>query len=155
MTKNSPPPWTPQQERFGSVVVRWMTRINVWLFRASGGRLGSSFRYGAPVCLVTTIGRRSGQPRTIALIYRAEGDDIVLVASKGGMSHHPMWYLNMEANPACEVQIGPETRKMHAKRATGDEKQALWPRLNALYPEYDDYQARTTRDIPVLILSPR
>ncbi len=155
MTRKSAPPWTPQQERFGSVVVRWMTRINVWLFRASSGRLGSRFRYGAPVCLVTTIGRRSGEPRTIALIYLADGEDIVLVASKGGMSQHPMWYLNLEANPACEVQLGAEMRKMHSRRASGDEKQALWPRLNALYPEYDDYQARTTRDIPVLILSPR
>ena len=147
------PPWTPTQERLASVVVRLMTAANVWLYRLSGGRLGGTFLRGAPVCLVTTTGKRSGQLRTVALLYLADGDGIVLVASKGGMSHHPAWYHNMLAHPEVEVQIGAITRAMRARRASDAEKAALWPKLVAMYRDYDDYQARTTRNIPVMILS--
>ncbi|HKA29869.1 MAG TPA: nitroreductase family deazaflavin-dependent oxidoreductase [Candidatus Binatia bacterium] len=147
------PPWTPTQERLASVVVRLMTAANVWIYRLSGGRLGGTFLRGAPVCLVTTRGKRSGQLRTVALLYLADGDDIELVASKGGMSHHPAWYHNMLAHPEVEVQIGAITRPMRARRASDVEKAALWPKLVAMYRDYDDYQARTTRNIPVMILS--
>ncbi len=154
MAEKTLPPWTPQEERIASVVVRWMTRINVWIFRLTSGRIGASFRYGAPVCLLTTIGRRSGQSRTVALIYLADGANVVLVASKGGMANHPLWYLNLEAHPDCEVAIGASQQQMQSRRASTEEKATLWPRLNEIYPEYKDYQSRTTRDIPVLILSP-
>jgi deazaflavin-dependent oxidoreductase (nitroreductase family) len=147
-------PWTPAQERLGSIAIRVMTVVNVWLFRLTGARLGATFPGGAPVCLVTAKGKRSGTPRTVALLYLAAGDDVVLVASKGGMSHHPAWYHNMMANPDVEVEIGRTTRRMRARRASDAEKAALWPRLVAMYRDYDAYQARTTRDIPVLILSP-
>ena len=103
------PPWTPTQERLASVVVRLMTAANVWVYRLTGGWLGGTFLRGAPVCLVTTRGKRSGQPRTVALLYLADGNDVVLVASKGGMSHHPAWYHNMVAHPDVEVQIGGST----------------------------------------------
>jgi len=132
-----------------------MTKLNVWAYRLTGGRLGGKFRGGAPICLVTTIGKRSGEPRTVALLYITDGDDLVFVASKGGMSHSPAWYHNMMARPDVEVEIGGAKRAMRARRATAAEKTALWPRLVAMYPDYDDYQARTTRDIPVVILSPR
>jgi deazaflavin-dependent oxidoreductase (nitroreductase family) len=131
-----------------------MTVANVWAYRLTGGRLGGTFLRGAPICLVTTTGKRSGQLRTVALLYLPDGDDVVLVASKGGMSKSPAWYFNMTTNPACEVQIGSATRRMRARRATDAEKAALWPRLVAMYRDYDDYQARTTRNIPVMILSP-
>ena len=147
------PPWTPTQERLASVFVRAMTAANVWAYRLSGGRLGGTFLRGAPVCLVTTTGKRSGQRRTVALLYLADGNDVVLVASKGGMSHHPAWYHNMIAHPEVEVQIGAITRPMRARRASDAEKAALWPKLVAMYRDYDDYQARTTRNIPVMILS--
>ena len=147
------PPWTPTQERLASLIVHLMTAANVWLYRLTGGRLGGTFLRGAPVCLVTTTGKRSGQPRTVALLYLADGNDVVLVASKGGMSHHPAWYHNMVANPAVEVQIGTSTRAMRARRASDAEKATLWPKLVAMYRDYDDYQARTTRNIPVMILS--
>ena len=107
------------------------------------------------MCLVTTRGKRSGEPRTVALLYLSVRDDLVLVASKGGMSHHPAWYHNMTANPDVEVQVGSTTRRMRARRASDAQKAVLWPRLVAMYRDYDDYQARTTRDIPVMILSPR
>jgi deazaflavin-dependent oxidoreductase (nitroreductase family) len=148
-------PWTPTQERLASVVVNLMTAANVWAYRLTGGWLGGTFLRGAPVCLVTTTGKRSAQPRTVALLYLKSGDDLVVVASKGGMSHHPAWYHNMVAHPEVEVEIGSTTRPMRARRASDDEKGALWPRLVAMYRDYDDYQARTTRNIPVMILSPR
>lgn len=147
-------PWTPAQERLGTLVVNAMTAVNVWLYRLTAGRLGARFLRGAPVCLVTTTGKRSGERRQIALIYLQSGDDVVVVASKGGMSHHPAWYHNMMADPGVEVQIGTTSRAMRARRASTEEKRALWPRMVAIYPDYDDYQARTSRDIPVMILSP-
>ena len=127
--------------------------IAIWLFRLSGGRLGSRFS-GAPVCLVTVKGRKTGQPRTVPLLYLQHGDELVLVASKGGMSHHPVWYHNMMANPRVEVEIGQEKRTMTVRRASDEEKQRLWPELVKMYADYDQYQARTTRNIPVLVLSP-
>jgi len=148
-------PWTRTQERLVSPIIRVMTLLNVWAYRLTGGRVGGTFLQGAPVCLVTVKGKRSGTLRTVALLYLAAGDDVVLVASKGGMSHHPAWYHNMIANPDVEVQIGSTTRRMRARRASSAEKVALWPRLIAMYRDYDDYQARTTREIPVMILSPR
>ena len=143
-------------------VIRLGSRLNTRLYRATGGRLGGTWRVGAalrkpaPVCLLTTIGRKSGEPRVAPLIYLQDGERLILVASKGGMSHHPAWYLNLEAHPDCEVEL-PGTAKipMRAARATDEEKALLWPRLCGIYPDYDDYQARTTRNIPVLILTRR
>jgi len=148
------PPWSATQERIADPVIRLMTVANVWAYRLTGGRLGGTFLRGAPICLVTTTGKRSGQPRTVALLYLPDGDDVLLVASKGGMSKSPAWYHNMVARPEVLVQIGSATRRMRARRASDAEKAALWPRLVAMYRDYDDYQARTTRNIPVMILSP-
>ena len=153
--RTNPRPWTPGEERFGTAAVRVMSVINTALFKLSGGRIGSKFMRGAPVCLVTTTGARSGKVRTTPLIYLADGQNVVIVASKGGMSHHPAWYHNLAKNPAARVQIGSRVRDMVARRASAAEKAALWPRLVAIYRDYDDYQARTDRDIPVMILSPR
>ncbi|HXJ33414.1 MAG TPA: nitroreductase family deazaflavin-dependent oxidoreductase [Candidatus Eisenbacteria bacterium] len=154
MAKAAPRPWTPTEERWATVFIKIMSAANTWAYRATGGWLGGKFRGGAPVCLVTVKGRKSGNLHTLPLLYLADGDDIILVASKGGMSKHPVWYLNLEANPRCEVEIGRERRTMVSRRVSPEEKKALWPRLCAMYPDYDDYQARTTRDIPVLRLSP-
>jgi len=148
------PPWTPTQERVANVFIKAMTAANIWAYRLTGGWLGGRFLRGAPVCLVTMRGRKSGQERTVALLYLRDGDDVVIVASKGGMSHHPAWYLNLKADPRCEVEIGRERRRMRARTASPDEKRALWPKLVAMYRDYDDYQARTTRDIPVVICEP-
>jgi deazaflavin-dependent oxidoreductase (nitroreductase family) len=149
------PPWTPAQERVANVVIRVMSTLNVWAYRASGGRIGGRFLRGAPVCLVTTRGRKSGEPRVAPLLYLADGERVVIVASKGGMAKHPLWYGNLVAHPDCEVEIGATKRAMRARTASAEEKAALWPRLVAMYRDYDDYQARTERDIPVVILEPR
>jgi deazaflavin-dependent oxidoreductase (nitroreductase family) len=147
-------PWTPAEERWGSVVIRYMSRANKWLYRATGGRFGTSF-FGAPVMFLTTVGRKSGEARTVPLLCLAEGETLVTVASKGGMSHHPLWYRNLAANPAVEVEFAGRRRAMTAHTATADEKRAWWPKLVAMYPDYANYQARTERDIPVVVLTPR
>jgi deazaflavin-dependent oxidoreductase (nitroreductase family) len=147
-------PWTPLEERIGSVVVKVMSALNVIAYRMTGGRIGGTFLRGAPVCLVTVIGKKSGEPHTIPLLYLRDGDDVVVVASKGGMSKHPVWYWNLVANPNCEVEMDGRHHSMLARRVSTEEKAALWPRLCEMYPDYAGYQARTTRDIPVLRLSP-
>jgi len=131
-----------------------MSTLNTWVYRASGGRLGGKFLHGAPVMLLTTTGRKSGKRRTSPLLYMRDGENVVCVASKGGMPRHPLWYRNLQANPEVEIQIGTEVRRMKAVVATPEQKAQYWPRLVAMYPDFDDYQARTERDIPVIVLSP-
>jgi len=149
------PSYTPLQERLASPLIRAVSAANTWVYRVSGGRIGGRFRQGAPVLLLTTIGRKSGRPRTAPLLYLEDGENVVVVASKGGMSQHPVWYLNLEANPDVEVEIGSGRRRLRARRASDEEKAKLWPRLVAMYRDYDDYQARTDRNIPVVVLEPR
>jgi deazaflavin-dependent oxidoreductase (nitroreductase family) len=154
MSERKLPPWTPGQERAANVVIKIMSALNIWVYRISGGKIGGRFLRGAPVCLVTTTGRKSGQPRTAPLLYLADGERVVIVASKGGMAKHPIWYLNLVANPRCTVEIGREKRAMQAHTASAEEKAALWPRLVSMYRDYADYQARTDREIPVVVLVP-
>ncbi len=149
------PPFTPAQERFGNVVIKVMSALNTWVYRATGGRIGGRFLRGAPVLLLTTTGRKSGERRTAPLLYLADGDRFVIVASKGGFSHHPAWYLNLEKNPDVTVEVGSDRREMRARIASDTEKKALWPKLVAMYRDYDDYQARTDRNIPVVVLEGR
>jgi deazaflavin-dependent oxidoreductase (nitroreductase family) len=105
--------------------------------------------------LLTVMGRKTGRRLTVPLLYLQDDERVVVVASKGGMDHHPLWYHNLVANPDVEVQVGAETRAMTARTATPVEKTALWPKVIAVYRDYADYQARTSRDIPVVILTPR
>jgi deazaflavin-dependent oxidoreductase (nitroreductase family) len=155
MSRTQPKPFTPRQEKVGTAVIKVMSRLNTWVYRVSGGRIGGRFPSGAPVLLLTTIGRKTGRPQTAPLLYLKEGDTYVVVASKGGMSDHPLWFKNLEANPRVEVEVGSEKVAMTARRATVNEKAALWPKLVAMYPSYAEYQKRTTRDIPVVLLTAR
>lgn len=155
MSTRAPKPFTPEQERRGNRFIKLMSTANTGLYRRTGGRLGGKFPGGAPICLLTTTGRKSGEPRTMPLLYLADGDDVVLVASKGGFSGHPQWYLNLVADPGVVVEVGRSRREMTARVADADEKAALWPRLVAMYAAYDEYQARTDRDIPVVVCEPR
>jgi len=155
MSAKNPRPFTPREEQIGTAFIGVMSRLNTWVYRLSGGRLAGRFPGGAPVLLLTTIGRKSGQPKTAPLLYLQDGDDYVVVASKGGMSQHPLWFKNLEANPRVEVEVGSRKIEATARRATHEEKAALWPKLVGMYSSYADYQARTTRDIPVVILTPR
>ena len=149
-----PRPYTKTEIAIANPVIKLMSRLNTWAYRATGGRVGGKFRSGAPVMLLTTIGRKSGRRLTIPLLYLRDEGRILTVASKGGMDHHPLWYRNLVANPAVDVQIGAETNAMQAHTASDAEKSALWP-LVAMYPYYATYQARTARNIPVVVLTPR
>lgn len=138
-------------------IIKWMSRFNVAVYRATGGRIGgkwrvgSAFPWGIPVCLVTTIGRKTGQPRTAPLLFLEDGDKVLLVASQGGLPKHPMWFRNIQANPEVTVQIKSRVRKMRARVATDAERAEYWPRLVAMYPDFDNYQSWTDRVIPVVV----
>jgi deazaflavin-dependent oxidoreductase (nitroreductase family) len=110
---------------------------------------------GLPVLLLTTTGRKSGKPRTVPLSYFEDGSSRVLIGSKGGAPRHPDWYLNLDANPDVDVQIGRMHCPMRARRASADEAEALWPRILARAPGYARYRARTSREIPLVVLSDR
>jgi len=155
MSETASKPYTAGQAKlFKTLFIKPLSQVNIWLYRLSSGRLGGRMPQGQPILLLTTTGRKSGQPRTAPLLYLQEGDNIVLVASQGGLPHHPLWYRNLEANPDVEVEIGTKKKSMRARRATEEEKRLLWPKLVAMYKSYDAYQARTQRNIPVVILSP-
>ena len=134
--------------------MKYFTLGNTLLYRLSGGRLGAT-RAGAPVLLVTATGRKSGRKITTPLIYMKDGADYVVVASKGGYDKHPLWYLNLVANPACEVQVGAQTLATTARVADAGERARLWPRLVEVYADYANYQSWTDREIPLVILGPR
>ncbi|MFQ5479074.1 MAG: nitroreductase family deazaflavin-dependent oxidoreductase [Candidatus Binatia bacterium] len=155
MSESGARPFTPFEEKVGNVVIKYMSLANTLIYRFSGGRLGGRFLGGAPVCLLTTVGRKTGLPRTVPLLYLEDGRDLVVVASKGGMARNPLWFDNLVADPEVEVEIGKVRRPMTAHQASGEEKARLWPLLVAMYSSYADYQARTERDIPVVVLTPR
>lgn len=109
---------------------------------------------GATALLLTTTGRKSGQPRTQPLIFARDGDDFLVVASMGGAPNHPSWYLNLTANPDAEIQVKGDVIPVTARTASDDEKPRLWKIVNEVWPNYDVYQTRTERPIPVVVLSP-
>ena len=128
-------------------------KVHVALYRASRGRLGGQLRKGAPVLLLTTTGRKTGRQRTTPLLYLREDDRHVVVASAGGALSHPAWYLNLRSNPAATVQVGARKLAVRAETAGPEERARLWPRLTQMWPQYDDYQAKTAREIPLVILA--
>jgi deazaflavin-dependent oxidoreductase (nitroreductase family) len=107
-----------------------------------------------PTLLLTTKGRKSGEPRSLPLIYGKVGEAYVVIASKGGMPNHPVWYLNLQANPDCEVMVGAEKLTLRARDAQGDERARIWTKMATIYPPYVDYQKATEREIPVVVLDP-
>jgi deazaflavin-dependent oxidoreductase (nitroreductase family) len=141
-------------------VMRVMSRLQVGLYRATGGllgskwRVGSAFPWGIPICLLTTTGRKTGQPRTTPLLYIEDGSNVIVVASQGGLPWHPLWFNNLLEKPAVEVQIGRRVRRMRARAANLDERRVLWPRLVAHYSDFANYQSWTEREIPVVICEP-
>lgn len=118
---------------------------------ASEGEDGH-FWNGVPTLLLTTRGRKSGKLRRTALIYGEDDGRYVIVASKGGAPAHPVWYLNLEANPEVYLQVGDETFTARARTATGEERARLWQVMAGVWPAYDDYKAKTDREIPVVVL---
>jgi deazaflavin-dependent oxidoreductase (nitroreductase family) len=128
---------------------------HVRVFRETKGKRGSQWR-GAPILLLTTTGSASGQARTTPLIMREDGDNWVIVASKGGAPDHPSWFKNIQAaDGEAEIDLGPEQVPVTATVAEGDERARLWSKMTEVWPPYDEYQAKTEREIPVVVLTRR
>ncbi|MCV7380946.1 nitroreductase [Mycobacterium alsense] len=122
-------------------------------YRDSGGEVGYIWN-GVPTLLLTTTGRRTGKQRTSALIFARDGGDYLVVASKGGAPSHPSWYVNLQANPEARIQVRADEFAVVARTASATEKPRLWQIVTGVWPNYDAYQTRTDRDIPVVILTP-
>jgi F420H(2)-dependent quinone reductase len=141
-------------------IIKVMAGANVWLYRRTRGRVGGTWRIGAglrnpvPICLLEHRGRKTGRVRTTPLVYLEDGERIIVVASQAGRPEHPMWYLNLLADPRVTVQVRNRRRPMQARVAEPDERAILWPRLVDLYADYDSYQSWTDRVIPVVVLEP-
>jgi deazaflavin-dependent oxidoreductase (nitroreductase family) len=141
-------------------IMMWMSRVNVWVYRKTRGRLmgkwriGAAFPWGVPICLFTTRGRKSGRMITKPLVFMEDGERVVVVASRGGLPEHPQWYLNVQADPNVSVEVRGLVRAMRARTASEAERARLWPRLVAFYADFDSYQGWTERQIPVVICEP-
>lgn len=125
------------------------------VYRVTGGRIGHRFPGAPPMLLLDHVGAKSGTKRTAALVYLADGEDLVIVASKGGNPRHPAWFHNLRANPDTTVQVGSRRRAVRARVASAEERARLWPKVVEVYGGYSDYQQRTEREIPLVILEPR
>ena len=122
-------------------------------YKLSGGRIGGK-SFGVPVVLVESVGRKSGKRRTHPLLCGEDGDNLVLIASKGGTDRNPAWYHNLKANPETTAWWQGERRRVRARDASGEERERLWRMMADAYPDYESYQRRTDRQIPVVVLEP-
>jgi len=135
-------------------IIKWMSRLTAMVYRRTNGRIGGKFLKGSPVALLTTIGRKTGEPRTSPLLYLREGSRVILAASRAGSDKTPMWYLNLKANPNVTVQIRGEVLALTARDADEQERAEYWPKLVAMYSSFEDYQSWTDRVIPIVICDP-
>jgi deazaflavin-dependent oxidoreductase (nitroreductase family) len=123
-------------------------------FRANGGKVGGPFE-GAPMVLLHTTGAKTGQERVNPVVYQAVGDDVVVFASKAGAPEHPDWYRNLMAHPDTTIELGTETVSVHARTAEGEERQQIWTKQKERMPQFADYEQKTAREIPVVVLERR
>ena len=137
-----------------AIGIKWMSRAQTWLFKKTNGRFGDKFLRGSEVGILTTKGRKTGEPRDVPLLFLQEDRRIVLVASQGGRDTHPMWYLNVKADANVVFQTKRGTLALVAREATDAERDEYWPRLDAMYPDYANYRSYTERKIPILICDP-
>ena len=121
----------------------------------TGGEEGHEWRPGVPTLLLTTTGRKSGVKRRTALIYGRDNADYVIVASKGGTPEHPAWYLNLATDPEVEIQVLDTVLPATARTVTGEDRERLWALMRQIWPAYDEYQTKTDRQIPVVVLTPK
>jgi F420H(2)-dependent quinone reductase len=154
-----PRPMTPKQiERLNTpqtrTVIKWMSRAQTLLFKTTNGKLGNKFLRGAEVGILTTIGRKTGEPRESPLLFLQEGQRIVLVASQSGMATNPMWYLNLVANPRITFRTKAGSHELVARDASDAERDEYWPKLDAMYPDFVNYRSYTDRKIPIVICDP-
>ncbi|MBP1817642.1 nitroreductase family deazaflavin-dependent oxidoreductase [Mycobacterium sp. OAE908] len=147
------PPPRNLNSPFADSFIKWMSRGNTWIYKVTGGRLGGTVQK-APVALLTTIGRKTGQPRVAPLLYIRDGDKVIVPASRGGSDKHPMWYLNLKANPKVQVQIKKDTFHLTARDANEQERERYWQELAQVYPTIEDYKSWTDRVIPLVVCEP-
>lgn len=138
------------QDEVSDSPTRWVAQ-HIRRYVETDGAKGHQWR-GVQTLLLTTRGRKTGRLRRTALIYGRDGDRYLVVASNGGSKKHPSWYLNIADNPGVALQVGAERFAARALPATPEERARLWPRMASIWPEYDKYQAKTDRDIPLVIL---
>lgn len=130
-------------------------KLHQWIYETTDGRLGANLG-GRPMLLLRTTGRKTGQPRTAALLYVEDGANRVVIASKGGAPQHPGWFHNLRAQPEVEIQIGRERHDVRARTAAGEERARLWAAADKVNGGlYSTYQSQTSREIPVIVLEPR
>jgi deazaflavin-dependent oxidoreductase (nitroreductase family) len=129
----------------------WFGKLHRAVYEATGGRLGAKLGW-LPMLLLTTIGRRSGEKRTVPLAYLEDGDAWVVVASNGGSDRHPAWWLNLLQSPRARIRVGRRELDVRASLATAEERARLWPRLKEVNPAYRGYETKTRREIPVVLL---
>jgi deazaflavin-dependent oxidoreductase (nitroreductase family) len=142
------PPRSPEEMDF---TIRGDSHVQA--YRETGGERGYIWN-NATCLLLTTIGRKSGEEKTVPLIFVPDGDNYVIIASLGGAPKHPAWYLNLEENPQATVQVKDRVFTARARTAASPERERLWAKAVAAWPQYDDYQAKTSRRIPVVVLEP-
>ena len=130
-----------------------MSKTHLFWYRLTGGMIGASI-VGRRHLLLTTTGRKTGVQRTTPLMYLADGENLVVIASNGGNPRHPAWWLNLEKNPQAEVQVKNEKKRVTAEEATGEERERLWRAVVEVYAGYEDYRKTAEREIPVVILRP-
>lgn len=141
----------PAARRSKSLILFW--RLHRWIYEASDGRIGASL-LGTKVLKLTALGRHSGEPRAIMIFYFPYQDSYVIIGSNAGDDRHPAWYLNLQAEPLAEIQIGRERIKVEARTAAGEEHARLWSEITNKDDSYIEYQKRTDRQIPVVVLDP-
>jgi deazaflavin-dependent oxidoreductase (nitroreductase family) len=130
-------------------------RLHTLAYRATGGRIGHRFPGAPPSLLLEHVGAKSGKKRTSPLVYAEDGRNVVIVASKGGYPKNPAWFHNLRTNPETTIQVGSERRPVRAHVANAEERRRLWPKVVQTYGGYADYQRRTEREIPLVVLEPR
>jgi F420H(2)-dependent quinone reductase len=130
-------------------------KVHTVLYRATGGLIGHRAPFAPPMLLLDHVGAKTGRRRTTPLAYVEDGDDVVIVASKGGYPRNPDWFHNLQANPDTTIQVGARRRRVRARVATPAERRRLWPEVVRTYGGYAGYQKRTSRQIPLVILEPR
>lgn len=146
--------WARFSSSLGDRGLRWTGKLNVPVYRLSGGRLMGTVGK-APVLLLTTTGRKSGRQRTSPIVYLAHGANVVLIDTNAGNERLPAWSLNLDANPEAEVELGRERRPVRARRAEGEERAELWRAHNVQYSGFDEYDAKLRREPSVWVLEPR
>jgi deazaflavin-dependent oxidoreductase (nitroreductase family) len=146
--------YSRMSQAMGARGLRWTGKLNIPLYRLSGGRIGGRINR-APVLLLTTTGRKSGQARTAPVVYLTDGENLIVIGSNAGHSRTPAWSLNLRADADAEVEVGRERRPVRARVAAGAERDDLWRKHNEQYSGFDEYEARADRDIALFVLEPR